>query len=200
MVEPFVADNVTWSPAERPGTETVGVESLVRLSTDDEPVSEVASRSGVPGAGCVVSTVSGTEGAAGVTFPAASVMEPESVHVPSVSAGRSHDVAEPTKYEQLTDDEPFVAVTVATSPPDPPPTETVGVVSEVMLSVDDGPESEAEATSGPEVATGPVPSTEMFSPVPAADVLPAGSVNVPLSAQVPSVSSGSSHDVADPTT
>ena len=148
----------------------------------------------------MVSTVSGTDGGAAVTLPAASVMEPESVHVPSVSAGRSHDVADPTKYEQLSEVEPFVAVSVATSPPDPPPTETVGVVSEVMLSVDDGPESDAAATSGPDVATGPVPSMVTFRPVPAADMLPAGSVSVPVSAQVPSVRPGRSHDVADPTT
>jgi len=129
------------------------------------------------------------------------VMEPESVHVPSVSAGRSHDIAEPTKYEQLNDVEPLVAVSVATSPPEPPPTETVGVVSEVMLSVDDDPESDAAATSGPDDATGPVPSMVMLSPVPAADVLPAGSVSLAVSAQVPSPSGVEmSHEVAEPTT
>jgi len=68
------------------------------------------------------------------------------------------------------------------------------------LSVDDDPESDAAATSGPDDATGPVPSMVMLSPVPAADVLPAGSVSVPVSAQVPSVRPGRSHDVAVPTT
>jgi len=134
-------------------------------------------------------------------LPAASVMEPESVHVPSVSAGRSHEVADPTKYEQVTEEAPLVAVSVATSPPEPPPTETVGVVSEVMLSVDDDPESDAAATSGPDDATGPVPSMVMLSPVPAADVLPAGSVSLAVSAQVPSPSGVEmSHEVAEPTT
>jgi hypothetical protein len=137
---------------------------------------------------------------AGVTLPAASVMDPDTDHVPSVSAGRSQEVADPTKYEQLTEDAPFVAVSVATSPPEPPPTETVGVVSEVMLSVDDVPESDDAARSGPDDATGPVPSMVTFIPVLAADVLPAGSVSVPDTDHVPSVSAGRSHDVAEPMT
>ena len=200
VVDPFVADIVTWSPTDRPGTDTAGVVSLVRLSVEEGPVSDAASTSGVPGAGDVVSTVRDTAGRAGVLFPAASVTEPERVHVPSVSAGRSHDVADPTTYEHVNVEDPLVAVTVATSPAEPPPTETVGVESAVELSVDDAPVSEDAARSGPDVTTGPVPSTVMFRPVPAADVLPAGSVKVPVSAHVPSVRSGRSHDVADPTT
>ena len=54
------------------------------------------------------------------------------------------------------------AVSVATSPPEPPPTDTVGVESDVMLSVEEEPESDAAARSGPEVTVGAVPSTVMF--------------------------------------
>ena len=56
-------------------------------------------------------------------LPAGSVRVPVTDHVPSDRDGRSHEVAEPTTYEHDLMVEPFVAVTVAVSPDEPPGTE-----------------------------------------------------------------------------
>jgi hypothetical protein len=199
-VDPFDAVSVTRSPADRPGTVTAGVLSDVMLSVGEVPASDADSRSGAPGTGDVVSTENDNEGVAVVTLPAGSATEPDNVQDPSASTGRSHEVAEPTTCVQLTEVDPFDAVRVTTSPFEPPTTDTVGVLSDVMLSVDDEPESETARRSGPEVTLGAVPSTVRLSPVPATDVLPAGSVRVPVTDQVPSDRDGRSHDDAEPTT
>ena len=49
MVEPCTAVIVTVSPACTPETPTAGVVTDVVLSTDDEPLSDAASRSGSDG-------------------------------------------------------------------------------------------------------------------------------------------------------
>ena len=92
-----MADIVTWSPTDRPGTLTAGVVSFVKLSVDDAPASEDDSTSGAPGTGAAVSTVRDIIGDAAATLPAESVIEPDTDHDPSERAGRSHEVAEPTK-------------------------------------------------------------------------------------------------------
>lgn len=55
------------------------------------------------------------------------------------------------------------------SPLDPPPSDIVGVVSFVMLSVLDDPESDAAARSGPVPTVGDVPSIVMLRPELATD-------------------------------
>ena len=78
---------------------------------------------------------------------------------------------------------------VITSPLDCPGREIVGVVSLVMSSVEDEPVSDAATKSGvsPE---GTVESIDNGNAVDAVDLLPAGSVSVALTFQVPSVRVG----------
>ena len=95
---------------------------------------------------------------------------------------------------------PFVAVTVAVSPVEPPGTENVGDVSEVMLSLFDVPVSDPDARSGAPGAEAAVESTLNGRPELAADWLPAGSVRRDVNVHEPSVRAGRSHDVAEPMT
>ena len=149
VVDPFVAVNVAVSPAVPPGTETAGVVSDVASSVDEVPVSEAGRRSAAPGAaGAVASTARLVVPVVAPVFPAASVTDADRVHVPSVNAGRSQAVEEPTVYVQVFVVEPFVADIVTWSPLESPGTETAGVVSLVRLSVEDDPVSEAASTSG----------------------------------------------------
>ncbi|MBM3657527.1 MAG: hypothetical protein FJW93_04550 [Actinobacteria bacterium] len=67
-------------------------------------------------------------------------------HVPSAKVSRVHD---PEESAQVTLLEPaLVAVTVPVAPAESPETEIVGVESEVMLSVDEAPESLEASKSG----------------------------------------------------
>ena len=92
-----------------------------------------------------------------------------------------------------------MAEIVTVSPELPPVAEKVGVVSFVMLSVDDVPVSLDETRSGiPAVPA--VVSMVIDSDGLEADVLPAGSVTVDVTDHAPSPSEGRSHDVAEPTT
>ena len=94
VVAPFTAVNSTVSPAVAPTSVMVGVVSDVTLSESDDPRSDEATRSGVPGVnGAVVSTVSESEAPAADVLPAASVSVADTDHVPSVRVGRSHDAA-----------------------------------------------------------------------------------------------------------
>ena len=96
MTPPLVALKVTVSPVVPPVTDIVGVESNVTLSVLDVPESDAATRSGIDGAtGAVLSMFIDNGELAGDTFPAGSVNVADTDHVPSVSAGKSHDVAEP---------------------------------------------------------------------------------------------------------
>jgi hypothetical protein len=89
----LVAEIVAVAPALPPDKENAGVVSLVRLSVFDVPESEVARRSGaLAGAdGTVVSTTRLIAGLAAEELPAASVTLDVTLHVPSLSIGRSHD-------------------------------------------------------------------------------------------------------------
>ena len=189
------------SPAEPPLPETDGVVSEVRLSVDDDPRSDPASRSGDAGAeGAEVSTDIDMDEPAAEVLPAGSVSVPDTDHDPSVRPDRSHDDAEPTVYEHVFVVAPFVAVTVAVSPVEPPGTENAGVVSEVMLSLFDVPVSDPDARSGAPGAEAAVESTLNGRPELAADWLPAGSVRRDVNVHEPSVRAGRSHDVAEPMT
>ena len=86
------------------------------------------------------------------------------------------------------------------SPFDPPVALIVGVLSLVLLSVEDVPVSDDAARSTPVGADGAVVSTEMGSALDDVDVFPAGSVSVEETFHVPSVSVGSVQFVADPMT
>ena len=170
------------------------------MSVDDAPVSlEVAksTRDGVIGADESMDTSS--DEPADETFPAASVNVPEIVHVPSVSAGRSHDVAEPTVKMQVVVVVPFVAVTVAVSPAFPPASETAGVVSFVASSVSDVPVSDDTSRSGAPGADGAVVSRVRLRAVVAVPALPAGSVTDAEMDHVPSAIRGRSQEESVPT-
>lgn len=93
VVAPFDAVTVTRSPTSCPGTETAGVESLVTLSVADAPVSEADSRSTAGRDGADESTTRLNGVPAALVLPAVSEIAPDTDHVPSVSAGRSHDEA-----------------------------------------------------------------------------------------------------------
>jgi hypothetical protein len=97
VTAPFVAVMMTVAPGSTPGISTNGVESAVTSSVEDAPVSDDDARSALEGRpGAVVSIVRVIDGPADDTFPAASVIVPDTVHTPSDSTGRSHDTAEPT--------------------------------------------------------------------------------------------------------
>ena len=70
-------------------------------------------------------------------------------HTPSASVPRSQLVwAVAVKVHETGVEPALVAVTVTVLPSVTPPTDTVGVLSEVTLSEDDEPESELESKSG----------------------------------------------------
>lgn len=90
---PSVAEIVAVSPLVPPGSENVGVVSLVRLSVLDEPVSDAATRSGalVGAVGEVVSIATVVAALGEDTCPAALVTVEVMLQSPSVRPVRSHD-------------------------------------------------------------------------------------------------------------
>lgn len=145
----LLADTVTVSPSATLSPAVIaGVVSFVRLSVDDEPVSESATRSGVP-ALADVSTARFIGADAADSLPAPSVCLADTAHEPSDSVPRSQEVAGRT-YEHDTGAEPsFDAVIVIRSPSTAPAgvADMVGVLSFVTLSVFDEPVSDAAARS-----------------------------------------------------
>ena len=95
---------------------------------------------------------------------------------------------------------PLVAEIVIVSPLAPPLALIVGVVSLVLLSESDAPESDDANRSTPDGADGGVVSIVIGSADEEVEVFPAGSVNVAETFHVPSVSVGSVQFVADPMT
>jgi hypothetical protein len=189
------------SPLVPPAALKVGVLSPVKLSEFDEPVSDDVNKSRPVGAdGAVPSIVMGNAVDGADVLPAGSVNVAEMFHVPSVSVGSVQLVADPMTYVHDTVVVPLVAEMVMVSPLVPPLALIVGVVSLVLLSESDVPESDAAARSTPEGADGAVPSIVMGNAVDGADVLPDGSVSVDEMFHVPSVSVGSVQLVADPMT
>jgi hypothetical protein len=150
--------------------------------------------------GAVASMVIGNAVEEVEVLPAGSVNVDEMFHVPSVSVGRVQFVAEPITYVHDTVVVPLVAEMVIVSPFAPPDALIVGVVSLVLLSESDAPESDDANKSRPLGVTGAVPSIVIGNAVEEVEVLPAGSVNVDEMFQVPSVSVGSVQFVAEPIT
>jgi len=188
VVVPSVARIVTTSPSDAgPTRENCGVASDVRSSVDDEPVSDETSRSGAvePVAGAVASMIRFIAGPAADTFPAGSVDVADTAQVPSVSGGRSHDVATPTVYVHDRVVVPFVAVTVTTSPGAPSATPTAGVASDVRSSVVDEPVSDAVRRSTDPGAPGASVSTVIVVAGPATEVFPSGSAAVAVTVHEP---------------
>lgn len=89
-----------------------------------------------------------------------------------------------------------MAVMVAVSPALPPLVDIDGVVSLVMLSVLDAPVSDVASKSGAVGAARIV----MFSGALGREMLPAVSMSVATTVQLPNVRAGSVHDVSVPTT
>jgi hypothetical protein len=188
------------SPFAPPVTPIVGVVSLVLLSVFDAPVSDDANRSTPDGAdGGVASMVSGNDPVAGPVFPAASVTEADTVHVPSDNVGNEQLVAAPTVYVHVTVEVPLVADKVTTSPVRAPGIEISGVESFVMLSEADAPVSDDANRSGADRDGGAV-AIVTGRALDAPDSLPNGSVSLAEMFHVPSVSVGSVQFVATPMT
>jgi hypothetical protein len=163
-------------------------------------LSDVANKSGADREGELVAIVTGKALDAADSLPNGSVNVAEMFQVPSVSVGRVQFVAEPITYVHDTVVVPLVAEMVMVSPLVPPLALKVGVVSMVLLSESDAPESDDANKSRPVGATGAVPSIVIGNAVDDGEMLPAGSVNVDEMFQVPSVSVGSVQFVADPIT
>jgi hypothetical protein len=97
VVVPLVAEMVMVSPFAPPTALKVGVASLVLLSVFDAPESDDAERSTPDGAvGGVASMLIDNDPVDGPVFPAASVTEADTVHVPSDNVGNEQLVAAPT--------------------------------------------------------------------------------------------------------
>ena len=88
------ADAVTEVPVGRAPPEIEGVESDVRLSVGDAPVSDESTRSGDPRDGAELSIVMDNAGLAADTLPARSVATVETDHTPSLKTGKSQLVTE----------------------------------------------------------------------------------------------------------
>ncbi len=148
---------------------------LVILSVLDDPVSSADAKSGVEGTlGAVVSMVIESEGDDGDSLPARSVKVEVMTCTPPPRVEVVIVYTPPEQTPEPTAVAPSYIVTV--SPLVQLPV-NVGVVSLVLLSVEDDPVSDAAIRSGADVgALGEVVSIVIERLPEAADVLPAGSV------------------------
>ena len=177
---------------------TTGTEVVVVTTTGTVVVVVVVVTTGAGtdagGDGAVVS-MSTDNGALGTdVFPAASVNVAVTDHVPSVNAGRLHDESVVASYEHETIEPPFCADTATVSPVEAPTTLMVGVVSVVMLSVDDAPVSEAGSRSGAEGADGTVVSITTVTAGDTDDTLFCASVRADVRVHDPSERLGNVQD------
>ncbi len=175
MVSPVVQDTVK-----------VGVVSLVTSSVLEEPLSEPATRSGVPGTAPVVSMVTARPLDAADSFPAASLCFAVTVCAPSASVDAAVVTLPPEHVPVAMDVDPArYNVTVLL-----PAQETVksGVVSFVTSSVLEEPLSDAASRSGAPGAAGAVVSTVTESVPDSAETLPATSVWVAVMGWLASLS------------
>jgi hypothetical protein len=190
------AVTVTTSPVDCPGSEIVGVASLVMLSEELAPESDAAARSGVNPAGPDESIDTGSGLEALDVFPAGSVNLAVMDHVPSASVPRSQPPPG-SVYVHVTSADPLLAaVMVTVSPALPPDALMVGVLSAVTLSVLLDPESDAVARPRPDGADGADESTLMDSAVDTDEVPPVGCVSVAVMDHVPSARVPRSQPVA----
>jgi hypothetical protein len=200
VLVPLVAEMVMVSPFAPPAALKVGVASLVLLSESDDPESDDAERSTPDGAdGAVPSIVMGSADEEVEVLPAGSVNVDETFHVPSVSVGSVQFVAVPITYVHDTVVVPLVAEMVMVSPLVPPLALNVGVVSLVLLSESDAPESDVANKSRPVGADGAVPSIVIGDDPVAWPVFPAASVTEADNVQIPSDNVGNEQLVAAPT-
>jgi hypothetical protein len=200
VLVPLVAEMVMVSPFAPPAALKVGVASLVLLSESDDPESDDAERSTPAGAdGAVPSIVMGSADEEVEVLPAGSVNVDEMFHVPSVSVGSVQFVAVPITYVHDTVVVPLVAEMVMVSPLVPPLALNVGVVSLVLLSESDAPESDVANKSRPVGADGAVPSIVIGDDPVAWPVFPAASATEADNVQIPSDNVGNEQLVAAPT-
>ncbi len=143
--------------------------------------------------GAVVSMTIDSEALEVDVFPAVSETVADTVHVPSLSVGKSHVDDTDGSYEQERVVAPFVADTVTSAPEIPPPTPIAGVLSEVLLSVDDVPSSDAESRSGVFGELGAVVSITTEVAADAAETLFWTSVRCVVTAHVPEVNDERTH-------
>jgi hypothetical protein len=145
--------------------------------------------------GMVVSIINDSEGLTVDSFPALSIATAVTAHVPSVSVNKSQVDAVSTSYVHATVVEPCTAVIVTVSPACSPETPTAGVVTDVVLSVDDEPLSDAASRSGSNGRLGEVVSMTTVRGAEAPDALFWLSTRLDVSVQVPSVIGGRSQVV-----
>jgi len=192
LLEPdLVAVTVTVPPASAAVTEMVGVLSSVMLSVDDDPLSELVTRSGVAGAdGAPKSEAIVTESVVELVdvLPAGSVCVAVMAQVPTarVPSVQVPPVVLPVMVQVTLLEPDLVAVTVTVPPASAAVTEMSGVLSSVLLSVDEEPVSELAIKSGVDGAVGAVVSMVMLSDADATEVLPLESACVAVIVHVPS--------------
>jgi hypothetical protein len=126
-------------------------------------------------------------------FPAASVRVAVTLHTPSDNCGTSQlDTDTDTTNEHVTVTPPLVAVTRTVSPTVRPEKPIDGVLSDVMLSVDEVPRSEASIRSGTPGGVGATVSIVRLNEALGADVFPASSLRVAVTLHTPSDNCGKS--------
>jgi hypothetical protein len=155
-------------------------------------VVEVVGLTDVVGVVAVSMTIDNDALAADV-FPAVSETIADTVHVPSLSVGKSHVDDTDGSYEQDRVVAPFVADTVISAPEIPPPTPIAGVLSEVLLSVDEVPSSDDESRSGVLGELGAVVSITTEVAGDTAETLFWTSVRCVVTAHVPEVNDERTH-------
>lgn len=167
---------------------TAGVSSFVTLSVNEVPVSDASKRSTAVGvAGAVESMESGSAGPADDWLPAGSVTFDVIDQSPSVMVGRSQllTVGDATYSHDTADPSAFAPEIVTLLPSGTVPPDIDGVVSLVLLSVFDAPESDEGRRSGAVGAVGAVVSMLIVRPPAGPAELPAGSVTDEVIAQSP---------------
>jgi hypothetical protein len=141
----------------------------------------------------VVSIVRLKEELGADVFPAASVRVAVTLHTPSDNCGKSQlDTDTDTTNEHVTVTPPFVAVTRTVSPAVRPEKPISGVLSDVMLSVDEVPRSEASIKSGIPGVVGATVSIVRPKEELGADTFPASSLRVAVTLHTPSDNCGKS--------
>jgi hypothetical protein len=196
----FVAVTVTEFPSGTVPADIDGVVSDVRLSVDEAPVSDATINLGTPGVEGVVASIDIDNAAlAGDTLPAGSVTTEEMDHTPSLKVGRSQLLTEgdTTYVHDTVVPSAFVAVTVTEFPSGTVPADIDGVVSDVRLSVDEAPVSEASSKSGTPGVEADVAIVNGKAVV--LPVFPERSVIVALTDHSPSVRTPNVHVEATPT-
>ena len=135
----------------------------------------------------------------GETLPAGSVTTEEMDHTPSLKVGRSQLLTEgdTTYVHDTVVPSAFVAVTVTEFPSGTVPADIDGVVSDVRLSVDEAPVSEASSKSGTPGVEADVAIVNGKAVV--LPVFPERSVIVALTDHSPSVRTPNVHVEATPT-